>query len=468
MSGLFDTIAHHVRVIRAALDTDRARHAARPQSEATQFLPAALEVVESPVSPTGRRTAWALLGLFAATLLWTVFGRVDVVASASGQILPTGNSKLVQSAAYGVVSAIHVRDGDHVARGAVLVDLDTTLAGAELEQAQKALLSDELDIAGNRALVDALDGKGLHFRAPDGTPPEVAATRAQLVAAQLAEVDSAVAGYAAARGSAEADARAAAATRSKLDATLPIIDREVSAMNRLDELGYAPGMRLLELQRQRLGDEGDRNVAEAQEERGASEARKYGDAMAQTRDQSRRQALADLAKADADAIQKREDVTKATRRAGLQHLTAPVDGTVQQMALHTIGGVVEPAKPVMVIVPDRNDIAVEVRVLNRDAGFVRVGQKAAVKIEAFPFTRYGTVPGHVISVNRDAVPDPKLGLTYIARIQLDRDSITVDGHAVPLSAGFAVTADIRTGNRRIISWLLSPVMTTVDQAARER
>ncbi len=459
---------HHWRVIREALKADRERRRAHRTSLDTDFLPAALDVVERPVSPTGRVTVWVLFVGLVATLAWLIFGEVDVVASAAGKILPSGNSKIVQSAGSGVVAAIHVRDGDHVRKGQVLVDLDTTLTNAELEQANRELLADQLEVARNRALVDALDGRPVHFEAPAGTPPDVAAAQRELIAAQIAEMRSTMAGYAAARDSSGAEARAAAATRSKLDATMGILDHEVEAMQRLDAKGYAPGLRLLELQRQRRSDQGDRDVAQAQEARGLSEAHKYGAQMAQTRDTARRAAMADLAKYAADANVKQEEVAKAARRASLEHLTAPADGTVQQLQLHTVGGVVEPARTLMVIVPDRNDIVVEAQVLNKDIGFVHEGQTAAVKIEAFPFTRYGTVPGTVISLNRDSVSDPKLGAVYIARIRLSRDTMTADNHVVHLSSGLAVTADIRTGSRRIISWLLSPIMTTVDQAAREK
>jgi hemolysin D len=239
-------------------------------------------------------------------------------------------------------------------------------------------------------------------------------------------------------------------------------------MQKLDANGYAPGLRLLELQRQRRSDQGDRDVAIAQEERGAADAGKYAAQMVETRDTARRQAMADLAKYAADASVKQEEVIKAARRASLEQLVAPADGTVQQLQLHTVGGVVEPAKTLMVIVPEHNDIVVEAQVLNKDIGFVHEGQAAAVKIEAFPFTRYGTVPGTVISLNRDSVADPKLGAVYIARIRLTRDTIKVGDKRVALTPGLGVTADIRTGSRRIISWILSPIMTTVDQAAREK
>jgi hemolysin D len=462
------SVLHHLRVIRDALKADKERQRTHRPSHDTDFLPAALDVVERPVSPTGRITAWVLVIGLVLTLVWLMVGRVDVVASASGKILPSGNIKIVQSAGSGVVAAIHVRDGDHVTKGQVLVELDTTLTSAELEQATRALLTDQLEVARNRALVDALDGRGVHFVAPAGTPPEVAAAQRELIAAQIAEVNSTVAGYAAAQNSSSAEAKAAAATRHKLDATLPILDHEVEAMQRLDANGYAPGLRLLELQRTRRSDQGDRDVAIAQEERGASDAHKFGAQMVETRDTARRQAMVDLAKYAADAIVKQEEVIKAARRASLEQLTAPADGTVQQLQLHTVGGVVEPARTLMVIVPEHNDIVVEAQVLNKDIGFVHEGQPAAVKIEAFPFTRYGTVPGTVISLNRDAVTDPKQGAVYIARIRLTRDTIRADNKVFHLSPGLGVTADVHTGSRPIISWLLSPIMTTVDQAAREK
>ncbi|MBB3860676.1 hemolysin D [Novosphingobium hassiacum] len=466
MSGL----AHTFRVLREALRADRAKQAGARSLSDVDFLPAALEVIETPVSPTGRITSWVLLAGLVVTILWLILGKVDVVASAPGKIIPTGSVKIVQSAGTGVIRAIRVKDGDRVKRGQLLIELDTTLSTAELQQAQKALLSVELDVARNRAIADALSGNGarVKFVSPPGTPPEIAETQRRLVEAQVGEVLAGVAGLEAARRSSLSDADAAEATRARLDATIPILDHELAAMHRLDEKGYAPGLRLLEMQRQRRSEVGDRDVAAAQRSRGLSEATKLSRQIDQTREQARRVALADLAVAESDAILKREEVTKAARVSGLQRLVASVDGTVQQLAVHTIGGVVEPARTLMVIVPTDDAIEIEARVLNKDAGFVREGQSAVVKLDAFPFTRYGTIPGKVISLSRDAVPDQKLGPTYVVRIRLDRSTLEVDGKPVRLSSGLSAVADIRTGSRRIISWLLSPIQTTVSQAGHEK
>ncbi|MBB5712709.1 HlyD family type I secretion periplasmic adaptor subunit [Sphingomonas xinjiangensis] len=459
---------HHWQVLKQALRDDRERRKDFVPSADTEFLPAALEVVEQPVSPTARAVTWAALIFLAITIAWIVFGRVDVVASAPGTLIPAGNVKLVQSPDAGVVRAIHVRNGDRVRKGQALIDLDPTLTGADLAQAEKALAAAELEIARNRAIADALSGKAIVFTAPAGTPLEVAETQRRLIAAQLAEVEATSASLANARMSALSDASAARAQVAKLSDTVPLLDRQIASMNRLDARGYAPGARLIELQRQRRTEAGERDVALTQITRGQAEARKLDSQISETREQARHTALADLAKAEADAILRREEVTKARQRSRFQRLVASVDGTVQQVEVHTIGGVVEPAKPLMVIVPSSAGLEVEARILNKDVGFVHEGQEASVKLEAFPFTRYGAVPGRVRAISRDAVQDKELGLVYVATIALDRAYVDADGRRYPLSPGLAATVDVRTGTRSIISYLLSPLQSTVSQAGRER
>lgn len=461
-------LGHNWNVLKQSIKDDNARRKGLIPSSEYDFLPAALEVIEKPVSPTARVTTWVLLIGLVVTALWLVLGRVDVVASAPGKIIPTGNVKIVQSAGSGVVRAIYVHDGDFVKKGQALLDLDPTLSGADLAQAQKALAAAELDIARNRAIANALGGQGLSFNAPSGTPPEVAETQRRLIAAQIAEVNATMAGLANARASSLYEANVAEANMAKLSETVPILDHELESMNRLDAKGYAPGMRLLELQRQRRQEAGDYDVAVAQRARGYSEARKLSDQANQTREQGRRIALTDLAKAEAEAILRREEVTKAIQKRSFQRLVASTDGTIQQLAVHTIGGVIEPARTLMILVPSAEGLEVEARILNKDVGFIKLGALAAVKLEAFPFTRYGAVPGRVVSISRDAVADPKLGSVYLATIILDRSTLDVDGKTVPLSAGLAATVDVRTGSRRIISYLISPLQTSIQQAGRER
>ena len=461
------SIGQHWRVLRQAIADDRRQQKGHRRFHDADFLPAALEVVERPVSPTGRITSWVLLALLAATIGWLVLGRIDVVASAQGRIMPTDDVKLVQAANSGVVRAIYVRDGAIVRRGQPLIDLDPTVSTAEEAQAQKGLLAAEIDVARGHAIADALAGRGLRFAPPAGTPPDVAETQRRLIAALVAENGAATAGMAAARQSSLAEARAAAETMRKYDQTVPVLDREVAAMKGLESKGYAPGLRMLELERQRHAERGDRAVAAEQRSRGLSDAAKYGQALTQSREQARQQALADLAKAQTEVIMRREELTKARRQSRLQRLVAPVAGSVQQLAVKTLGGVVEPVRTLMVVVPT-GAITVEVRILNKDVGFVRVGAPAAVKLEAFPITRYGTVPGRITWVSASAVEDRRLGLVYVAHVALQRASMNRGDTTVPLSPGMNVTADILTGRRSIMSYLISPIDKARLEAARER
>jgi hemolysin D len=163
-----------------------------------------------------------------------------------------------------------------------------------------------------------------------------------------------------------------------------------------------------------------------------------------------------------------QDARRAGEHSKLLKLTAPVDGTVQQLSVHTVGGVVPAAQPLMQIVPTETRIEVEAFLENKDVGFVHVGQSAAVKIDAFEYTKYGTIAGLVNHVSQDAIQDEKKGLIYSTRVSLDKNSIFVDGKTLPLSAGMSVNVEIKTGTRRVIEYVLSPLMQHQREALHER
>ncbi len=160
---------------------------------------------------------------------------------------------------------------------------------------------------------------------------------------------------------------------------------------------------------------------------------------------------------------------KAEQRERLTQLKAPVSGVVQQLAVHSVGGVVTSAQPLMVIVPDTDEVTALVQVANLDIGFIQPGQKAEIKLETFPYTLYGTVPASVVVLSGDAVTDEKTGIsTYPATLKLAHRYMQVDGKSVAISPGMNVTAEIKTGHRRIIEFLLSPVVKASKESLRER
>ncbi len=202
---------------------------------------------------------------------------------------------------------------------------------------------------------------------------------------------------------------------------------------------------------------------------------------AQAAAEYRRTALSDLATAEQKIASLTQELVKATKKTELQRLTAPVDGTVQQLAVHTIGGVVTPAQTLMVIVPRDSRLEIEATIENKDIGFVAEGNPVEIKIETFNFTKYGLLHGTVTQLSRDAVvperpsqqndprqPPPPQEPVYTARVSLDRDSMTIDGRDIALGPGMAVTAEIKTGRRRVIEYVLSPVLKYAHESIRER
>ena len=456
------------QIARNALAAEKVRLAGVNRVDETDFLPAALEIVEAPVSPTARLTAWVLMIGLVLTICWITFGRIDVVASAPGRIIPVDSVKIIQPAETGTVRAIRVRDGQYVRKGQVLIELDPTLSSADEAQARKALQSAELDAARDRAILAALDGKALHVVAPADTPAEIAAVQNALATAQLAQIRASAAGHAADREAAVAARGEARVQAAKLTETLPLLDEQIAANEALLAKGYVSKLKVIEMRRQRLAAAKDRDVALETVHKSAAQMAAANSQANAGIAEARAQILVEEAKAEADARLRREELSKALQKSRFQGIVSPVDGVVTQLTLHTVGGTVEAAKPIMSIVPSAGAVVAEVRVLNRDVGFVHAGQAVALKIEAFPFTRYGTVPGRVITVSSDAVEDEKLGLVYVVRVALNRRTLEADGESRLLTPGMGVTADIATGHRTIASYLFDPINEARLSAGREK
>jgi hemolysin D len=476
----FPTVSRHLAVLREAWRRQNEAERNRKPVAEHEFLPAALEIMETPPSPGLRILMLTLCSLFAIAILWSVLGHVDVVAVASGKTLPAANVKLIQPIEIGTVRAIHVRNGERVRKGQLLIELDPTMAGADEAQATRGLLASRVAEARNDALLAHLQGRPASFRAPDGTPPEVVATQNQLIRSAIAEYEAEKASLQQGRAQASAELAGTEAEIAKLNETLPLIDQQLAARRELAEKGHFSKLKLLEYEQARIEHMRNIDVQQSNAARARAAIRNIDAQIAKLRETFGKNAATELATAEDEAGVRTEDLTKSARRRLYQQIRSPVDGIVQQLAVHTVGGVVQPAQALMVVVPDGSEVEVEARVLNRDIGFVREGQQVRVKLEAFPFTDYGLVEGVVETISRDAVQqevEPKAGdngeaaaagLVYIARIRLSRNYIQLGARRQTIGPGLAVQAEIRTGQRRIIQYLLSPIAKAIDEAGRER
>jgi hemolysin D len=455
-------------LVKAAVREDRQRTTALVRIEESTFLPAALEIVERPVSPTARVTGRLLMSGFVLTAAWVTLARIDVVASAPGRVEPGGDVKLVQPAASGIVNDIFVHDGDHVREGQPLIGLDPTASAAGLEQARTAWQSAALDVARLRMVVSAIEGRGRAFNPPAGVPAELASVQQRLGNAQISEVFAASSGYSAQTSVAVAQRAQSAGEAMKASESLPLLQQQLAANEALAEKGYVSKLRVLEMRRQVMAASRDRQIAASGAGQAGAQVAAADSSAAMSRAQSRARIMTDLVRAEGDEALKRADLVKAEQQARFQQIVAPASGIVGQIALHTIGGLVEAGKPVMTIVPDGAIPYVAISIPDREIAHVRAGQAVAVKLAAFPFTRYGTIPGRIEKISATTVDDEKLGPVYHARVRLLSPTILRDGVRVPITPGLSATADIVTGRRTILSYLVSPIDEAVSEAARER
>ena len=409
--------------------------------EEAEFLPAALSLQEAPASRSLRWTARILMAMVVFALAWSLVGRMDIVVAAGGKVIASSHTKTIASVDVASVKAILVSEGQSVKAGDVLVELDASSSDAERDKAADAMAQARLQAARAAAMIQALES----MQAPE--LPEIAgvtaaqwqSVRSQLrgqfedVRAKLARFDDEIAHYRTALH---------LATQRASDYRVLMEEHSVSRHAWMEK-----EQARVDLQGQLTDTRNQRTGLITQSRKDAHDSRLEAEKIIEAAQQDRR---------------------RADEHSRLLKLVSPVDGTVQQLAVHTVGGVVPAAQPLMQVVPQGSEVEVEALLENKDVGFVEIGQRAEVKIDAFDYTKYGTVPARVIHVSRDAIPDEKKGLIYSARVVLDKNSLQVDGRQVAISPGLSVNVEIKTGTRRVIEYVLSPLIRHQKEALHER
>lgn len=432
------------------------------------FLPASLELAETPVHPAPRIAMVAISMIFLIAVAITLLGRLDIVVTARGKLVPSERIKLIQPAVTGVVRAIHVSDGVRVAAGALLMELDATQAAADSSKAHSSRTAAAQASARASALLQAQQ----QGRAPIVKPVPATAATARAATQRFAE--GLFAEYRDKMSSAQADLVKREAelqsTRFEIDklrSTSPLARQQANDYKALVQQKFVAKTDYLDKEQGALQQEHELDVQ-------SSHARELEAAIVGQRSvvagiasQFRREQLDALDKANEQLAQNSEDETKAHTREGLMTLTAPVSGTVQQLSVHTIGGVVTTAQTLMEIVPD-DAMEIEASIDNKDVGFISRGQEATVKVEAFPYTRYGYLKGIVRSVSNNAVQDKKGGLSFVVHVRLPTSQMRIDQQWIRLTPGMAVTVEVKTGTRSVARYFLDPLMQTSQESLRER
>ena len=460
-----------------------------------RFLPADLEILETPASPVRLALILVISAFVVAAIGWAFFGRIDIVAVAHGKIEPNGRVKVIQPLEPGKVAAILVANGNHVTAGETLIEMDAGDAKAEEAEALDAYDSYLAEMTRRRAAVAAARSREL---APPpaiewnrDAPAELRAREEQVLAGDLGQLADTIAGYDAQIKQKEVERDRTVDTMTAQGKLIAVLQERVNMRSTLANSGSGTKASLID------ADENLRyHETELAVQKGQRDAAKANiDVLIRERDRAYGNFIAEngqkFAEAQKQADDWREKVAKAFLKSARLNLTSPIDGVVYGLSVTTVGQVVAGGEQLMRIVPEGRALDIEAYLANQDIGFVNKGQKAVVKIESFPFTRYGVLEAAVAQVSSDAIPEPEAlvneadaskapsekmfagalptqNLVFPVTLHPERDYMMIDGRRTPLSPGMAVTVEIATGSRRILEYVFSPLVETASDAMKER
>jgi hemolysin D len=424
-----------------------------------EFLPAALSLQAIPVSPAGRWVARILIGFIFLILLWSIFGKVDIIVNGQGKIIAGGYTKTIASVETAKVVGLFVEEGQHVKAGDLLIELDARGADSDRNKAEGDRQLALLQMERSKALLSAIQ---------TNTPPVLS----PIQGVDEAHYQSAVSHMNDQWGEYSAKKARITSQVKRYSAALPLATRRANSYAELAKDRDVSEHAYFEKEQARIEILGQLDDAKTQ--------------LASLTSETRKTLQDELYQATRIWSGAAQEVNKAAAHSEQLRIVAPVDGTIQQLAVHTIGGVVPAAQTIMVLVPDSQSVELEAYIENKDIGFLRDGQQAQVKIDAYEYTKYGTVPAIVSHVSRDAIDfssngsgsisnkDPQSnkegskGLLYAVKVSIDKPSIVVDGREMPLTPGMTANVEIKTGERRIIEYILSPLITHGRESLHER
>ena len=439
------------------------------QRELYEFLPAAIEIERTPASPVGRAMAWVIVLLFLSALVWACLGRSDIVAVAQGKIIPSEHIKHIQALETAQIKAINVREGQFVDAGDVLIDLDATHAKADAERIKAELVELGMSIGRLRQFAFWLREYGedpaLNIKLDQTALDE---TQQKLLFQQRSEVKGRLDKLEAEKLTVLAELEMTEAQAEKHRRLIPVLQERADARQRLYEKNYGARLPFLELTQSLIEEEQGLKVQKARAVQLESSLLSIDKQMLSVLSEQRLSALSQLQEYSARYRSLQQELIKARQRIKQQVLRAPIAGRVQELAVHTVGGVVTPAQVLMVIVPEVRDLEVEVMLKNQDIGFIAEGQSAEVKVDTFNFTKYGLVAATVVSISDDAIQDESSGLVYKARLKLHTQHLQIDGQQMQLAPGMTVSAELKTGKRRLIEYFLSPLLRYKQESLGER
>lgn len=445
--------------------------------DALDFAPGLLSIQESPPAKLPRTILYSVTLLCVILLVWAIFAKLDIVASAEGRLIPETYVKIVQPTEAGIVQEILVREGQFVEAGQVLMRMD-----AKLTDADARTIRGEFEL--KRLVLRRIDAemKGKSMVTEPNDPPELFAQVERQQAARHQAYADAIAQEQSILGKTQHDLQAANQVLQKLRETVPTYKRSAAAFEKLGKDGFYSSLAVEEKQRDHIEKEQDLKAQESTVASLKSSVLASERKIMQITSSYRSDLQNERVDTESQFRKLTEERGKIEHKSNLLVLRAPQKGIIKDLATHTVGTVVAPGSVLMSLVPQDEPLQAEILVKNEDVAFVHEKQRVKIKLTSYPFQKYGMVDGTISHLGPDAADpgstpakaagdssDPAAGgLRYKALVHLDAQHLQTDGQRMRLSPGMQVIVEIQQGQRTIMEYLLSPVQKAWQEAARER
>lgn len=398
------------------------------KDDSHEFLPIISEIEEEPINPLGRITFWIIVILIFFTALWLYFGKVDIVVTARGKIIPDGEIKIIQPFETGVVKNILVKEGQFVSKGQTLIEIDTSTTQPQLQSL--------------KANLEYINTERQRLNGEIVKNAENSYTQNELSKSAYADLNNQLAAK----------------------------NYEIRRLK--EEANNYQKLLILNLDKERRMQEVSDIIAKNELDKVHSENLDYRSRIASLNEQIkgiqkeadyirtnfRTQNLTQLADRDKQANELEANIKEIEFKKHQQNIISPVDGYINTMLIHTIGGIVTPAEKVISIVPINAPLTIKASVLDKDIGFVKKGMNVQIKVDTFDYQKYGMIEGVVKKVSKDSIEDEKQGLLYDVYITPVTKTLRVDGEEQPILIGMGLSAEIKTGKRRIIEFFIYPII----------
>lgn len=435
-----------------------------------EFLSPALEIIDRPPSLLGSFTIKIVFAILILALLISLIGKIDIVASATGKVIPSGRLQAISPMEEGEIVKINVSEGAFVKKGQVLIELNGKVKESDLQEASKSL---QLAMLEKDVALAELNGKDIEaviskYSKNSFIKPEDLEYQKSLLMSKRDEYESKRQSLELSIDQQNSEFNISKSEKVRLDKEISYWAEETRIAKNLFEIGSISKLEWKNKEKELMNATKQRDANDLKSVQITQKIAELQKNLLEMEGQRRKDILAQIVELDKKINEFKGNSVKAEESYKYQKLTSPVNGTVHGLSSYTIGGILKPAETAITIVPEGTKFEGEVLILNKDIGYVKQNQEVEVKVEAFPFQKFGTIKGKLKMISPDAIQDEKLGYVYKAYVTLDKNYFILNGQSKLITPGMTMTAEIKTGKRRIIDFFLSPVVKDTDEGLKVR